>query len=201
MYGIWQVVFFTYVAGGESVRKMRRTHSFESPDHEVIVAAGESSQTDCAAFIEAQQKLLHECNSAINYAPEDRDVVMDDDERTDSAGNMKFRDDHYTNTPRNSVPKISAPITKQPGLSGTKDYSDYVHIEHEEYKKQIQEHEKDRFGKSEPSLKFQLQLISVEKVKIIVRPYLWHEQIMVKTVVVCCEVFGNISMHYRAWGY
>ena len=188
------MVFFTYVAGGESVRKMRRTHSFESPDHEVIVAAGESRQTDCAAFIEGQQKLLLECNSAKNYAPEDWDVVMDDDERTDSAGNMIFRDDHYIlNTPRNSVPKISMPITKQPGLSGTKDYSDYVHTGHEE-----EEHQKNRFGKSEPSSKFQLQLISVEKVKIIVRPYLWHEQIMVKTVVVCCEVFGNISMHYRA---
>lgn len=144
---------------------MRRTHSFESPDHAVIVAAGESSQTDCATFIETQQKLLHECKSAKNNAPEDRDVVMDDDERTDSAGNMNFRDDHYTiNTPRNSVPKISTPVTKQPGLSGTKDYSDYVHIEHGDYKKQIQEHEKDRFGKSEPSSKFQLQLISVEKV-------------------------------------
>ena len=177
---------------------MRRTHSFELPDHAVIVAAGESSQTDCAAFIETQQKLLHECNSAKNYAPEDRDVVMDDDEKTDSAGNMNFRDAHFTNTPQNSVPTISTPITKQPDLSGTKDYSDYVHIGHEDYKKQIQEHQKDRFGKSEPSSKFQLQLISVEKVKIIVRPYLWHEQIMVKTVVVCCEVFGNISMHYHA---
>ena len=59
------MVFFTYVAGGESVRKMRRTHSFESPDHEVIVAAGESSQTDCAAFIETQQKLLHEDRKSV----------------------------------------------------------------------------------------------------------------------------------------
>lgn len=167
------MVFFAYFAGGESARKMRRTHSFELPDHEVIVAAGESSQTDCAAFIEAQHKILNECNSAKNNAPEDRDVVMDDDERTDSAGNMDFRDDHYTIIPRNGVCKISMPITKQPVLSGTKDYSDYVHIECEEYKKQIQEHEKDRFGKSEPPSKFHLQLISVEKVSIIIlRPYL-----------------------------
>ena len=50
-------VLLAYFVGHESVKKVKRTTSFDSADHNVIMAAGESSQTDCAAFIEKQKQI------------------------------------------------------------------------------------------------------------------------------------------------
>lgn len=49
---------------------VKRTPSFDSDDHNVIVAAGESSQTDCAAFIEQQKKLLLEYERSVSVPTE-----------------------------------------------------------------------------------------------------------------------------------
>ena len=42
------------------MKKVKRTSSFDSADRHVIMAVGESSQTDCAAFIEEQKQILNE---------------------------------------------------------------------------------------------------------------------------------------------
>lgn len=39
---------------------VKRTPSYDPDDHNLIIAAAESSQTDCLAFIEEQKKLLLE---------------------------------------------------------------------------------------------------------------------------------------------
>ena len=142
-------VLLAYFVGHESVKKVKRTTSFDSADHNLIVAAGESSQTDCAAFIEQQKHLLHEYKSTNVSLPTKRDVRMSNDERTDSAGNMNFSEDHFKNTPPNSDLKTPPPITKQPGLSVSnvrgRSYHGFVNIEKEDYDELMQPHEKGRF--------------------------------------------------------
>ena len=144
--------------GEESVKKVRRTSSVDSADHDVIMAAGESSKTDPTAFIEQQQKMLHEFKSSKVSASKDNDVVMRNEENTDSASNLNFRDDHYRNTPPDSVLRSNLPIARQPGSSNvdTRWYADYDLIEKEECEKSVQ-HESNRGGKSSsPRSAFQL---------------------------------------------
>ena len=135
--------------GRESVKKAKRSSSVDSADHNVIMAAGESSQTNCAAFIEEQKQMLHEYNSSKVSLPTKResDVRMSNDERTDSASNMNFKEDHYKNTPPNSDLKNPTPITKQPGLSnvGGRSYCGFVQIEKEDYDKAMQQCKKGWF--------------------------------------------------------
>ena len=150
IYNCMRHVLLAYFVGHESVKKVKRTTSFDSADHNLIVAAGESSQTDCAAFIEQQKHLLHEYKSTNVSLPTKRDVRMSNDERTDSAGNMNFSEDHYKNTPPNSDLKTPPPITKQPGLSVSnvrgRSYHGFVNIEKEDYEELMQPHEKGRFN-------------------------------------------------------
>ena len=122
------------------------------------VAAGESSKTDPTAFIEQQQKMLHELKSSKLIASKGNDVVMRNEEKTDSASCLNFRDDLYRNTPPDSVLRSNPPITRQPGSSdvGTRWYADYDLIEKEECEKSVQ-HESNRCGKSSsPRSAFQL---------------------------------------------
>lgn len=136
-----------YFVGRESVKKPKRSSSFDSADHNVIMAAGESSQTNCAAFIEEQKQMLHEYNSSKVSLPTTRDVRMSNEERTDSASNMNFNEEHYKNTPPNSDLNNPTPITKQPGLSnvGGRSYCGFVQIEKEDYDKVMQQRKKGWF--------------------------------------------------------
>ena len=136
-----------YFIGHESVKKVKRTISFDSADHNVIMAAGESSQTDCAAFIEEQEQMLHEYKSSKASLPTMRDARMSNDERTDSTGNMNFNEEHYKSTPPNSDLTNPPPITTQPGLSnvGGRSYCGFVQIEKEDYDKAMQQHKKGWF--------------------------------------------------------
>lgn len=147
LYVSYFFVVLAYFVGRESVKKVKRTTSFDSGDHNLIVAAGESSQTDYAAFIERQKQLLHEYKSSNVSLPTRGDVRMNNDERTDSTSNMNFNEDHYKNTPPNSDLKNPPPITRQPGLSNVsgKSYHGFVNIEKEDYEKLMQQHQKGRF--------------------------------------------------------
>lgn len=129
------------------MKKVKRTISFDSADHNLIVAAGESSQTDCAAFIEEQKQMLHEFKSSKASLPTTRDARMSNDERTDSASNIDFNEDHYENSPPNSDLKNPPPITKQPDLSnvGGRSYCGFVQIEKEDYDKVMQQCKKGWF--------------------------------------------------------
>ena len=147
MYSCTHHVLLAYFIGRESVKKVKRTTSFDSADHNLIVAAGESSQTDYAAFIEEQKQMLHEFKSSKASLPTTRDAMMSNDERTDSASNMNFNENHYQNTPPNSDLKNPTPITKQPGLSnvGGRSYCGFLQIEKEDYDKVMQQHKEGWF--------------------------------------------------------
>lgn len=144
-----------YFLAGESVKKARRTNSFDSAD--VIKAAGESSQTDPSVFIEQQRKMLEEMKSAKSSRNRDNneDVDMPVEDRTSQ---IDFQDDHFKNTPPNSSIRDNGPITKQPGFSNPefsgqetarkKSYPDYVHIEKDDYEKLMGKHEGGRHGMS-----------------------------------------------------
>ena len=63
------------------MKNFRRTNSFNSA--EVILAAGESSQTDPTAFIEKQRQMLSEMkNPKSGKRDSDGDVNMHDKDRT-----------------------------------------------------------------------------------------------------------------------
>ena len=63
---------------------VKRTPSYDPDDHNVIIAAGKSSQTDCAAFIEQQKKLLLECKRSKVSVPTEAGVTRkSNDEGTD----------------------------------------------------------------------------------------------------------------------
>ncbi|PFX11741.1 Ubiquitin carboxyl-terminal hydrolase CYLD [Stylophora pistillata] len=93
----------------ESVKKLRRTNSMTSAETELVVAAGESSKTDPQEFIERQRQILREFEGKNIQDNQDNDVIMQDEERTDSAENFPFKDNHFS-----VGTKI---ITVQPGLS------------------------------------------------------------------------------------
>ena len=147
MYSCTHHFLLTYFVGRESVKKVKRTTSFDSADHNLIMAAGESSHTDCTAFIEEQKQMLHEFKSSKASLPTKRDARMSNDERTDSAGNMNFNENHYKSTPPNSDLNNPTPITKQPGLSnvGGRSYCGFVEIEKDDYDKVMQQHKKGWF--------------------------------------------------------
>ena len=89
-----------------------------SAEAEVIVAAGESSKTDTLEFIEKQRQMFNELKSRKLSDPQDKDVVMQDEDRASTAANFDFKDDHFKTTPPNSsVYNGKQIITKQPGLS------------------------------------------------------------------------------------
>jgi len=137
----------SFLLAEESLRKVRRTSSVDSAD--VILAAGESSKTDPTAFIEQQRQMLNELQSSKVPAHNHGDVIMRNDERTDSATKLDFQEDHFRNTPPNSALRDNPPITKQPGLSSAdskRTYSDFVHIEKDDYEKLVHPHESGRHG-------------------------------------------------------
>ncbi|KAJ7388256.1 hypothetical protein OS493_038923 [Desmophyllum pertusum] len=137
-------------SSGESVRKVRKTSLVDSADAKLIMAAGESSQTDPSAFIEKQRQMFNEMQSSNTPSYRDNDDVdMQDEDRTGNA--INFNDDHYKSTSPNSSVRDDGPvhvITKQPGHSQgfnsqdtTKTYADYVNIEEGDYAKLIKGHE------------------------------------------------------------
>ena len=125
------------------MKKVKRTYSYDPDDHNVIFAAGESNQTDCAEFIEQQKQLLLEYTSV----PTDGGITRkSNDERTDGGSKMNFSDDHYRSTFSTGDLKNPPTLTGQPGLSnvGGRSYFGFVYIEKEDYDKIIQRHEKGR---------------------------------------------------------
>ena len=139
--------------GGESVRKVRRTNSFSSA--EVMLAAGESSQTDPTAFIEKQRQMLSEMQNPKSDKRDTfsgGDVDMHDKDRT-SQTPVVIKDDHFTPYSNN---RDDRPITEQPGFSDRDfrsqgaarqgSYSDFVNIEKEDYEMSVQKHEVHRAG-------------------------------------------------------
>ena len=128
------------------MKKVRRTTSFDSADHNVVVNAGESNQTDCAAFIEEQKQLLHEYNSSKASLPTKRDARMSNDEGTDGGIKMNFSDDHHRSTFSTGDLKNPPTLSGQPGLSnvGGRSYSGFVTIEREDYGELIRQHKKGR---------------------------------------------------------
>ena len=128
------------MVGGASSKRARRTSSFED-SASVIKAAGESSKTDPTQFIEQQQQLLDQIKISKASDHNDEDVVMRDDERTDSATKLSFDEKHFRSTPPNSDP-----ITTQPGLSSAlPGYHDYEVIDKKDYEnaKREQRHSRD----------------------------------------------------------
>ena len=126
---------------------------------DVIMAAGEPSQTDPTTFIEQQRKLLNEVESSRQTGNRDSDghydVVMQDEDRTGIATKLEFEEGHYRSTsPKSSVRDVE-PITTQPGFSNfssqenAMEYSEYVQIDEEEYVKLIDKHTSVRGGKCE----------------------------------------------------
>lgn len=68
------------------MKKVKRTSSFDSADRDIIMAAGESNQTDCAAFIEEQKQILNEFERPKGSALTHRHVTREsNDERTHGA--------------------------------------------------------------------------------------------------------------------
>jgi len=149
--------------GGESVKKIRRTNSFNSA--EVILAAGESSQTDPAAFIEKQRQMLSEMK---NPKADKRDTFSDGDvdmhnKDRPSQVPVVIKDDHFAPYSDNSN---DTPITEQPGFSnrdlrsqGTarqESYSDFVNIEKKDYEMSVQKYEVHRAGMLFQHIKFLL---------------------------------------------
>lgn len=110
------------------------------------MAAGESSKTDPQEFIEKQRQMLREFEGKNLPDNQDNDVIMHDEERTDSAENFHFKEDHFKNTLQDrSVNDGNKIITVQPGLSNgdrnytncnyqntTQEYDDFVNIEKDE---------------------------------------------------------------------
>lgn len=135
---------------GSMPTKRERANSVEGPAN-LMKAAGESSKTDPTEFIEQQRQHLKMLEmkrsklSAQNY----EDVNMQDDERTDSATKLNFDDRHFEQTSPNNIERDNIPITDQPGLSGvtpTKMYADFVHIENGEYEELIRQYEARNHG-------------------------------------------------------
>lgn len=138
------------ISGTACTKRVRRASSADD-SASVIQAAGESSSTDTAAFIEQQRQILLEVKSSKSPALNDGDVDMQDHERTDSGSNLNFQEEHFRSTSQNGAPRenMPIPITKQPSLSTghpSQMYADFVNIEHEDYKKQAGPHEDGRYG-------------------------------------------------------
>ena len=114
-----------------------------SAETELIMAAGESSKTNLQDFMEKQRQMLKEFEGKNLPDNQVNDVNMHDEERTDSAENFHFKEDHFKNTLQDrSVNDGNKIITVQPGLSNgdcnytncnyqntTQEYDDFVNIE------------------------------------------------------------------------
>ena len=91
---------FNLGASTESVRKLRRTNSMSSAETKLIMAAGESSETDLQEFIEKQRQILREFEFKNLPDNQGKDVIIHDEERTDSAEDFHFKDTHFKDTPQ-----------------------------------------------------------------------------------------------------
>ena len=125
---------------------MKRTTSVDSADHSVIMAAGESSQTDCSPFVEEQNQILHEYKSSKGSLPTERDARMSNDEGTDGGIKMNFSDDQHKSAFSSGDLKNPPRLTGQPGLSnvGGRSYSGFVSVEKEDYDELMQKGGKGR---------------------------------------------------------
>ena len=135
-----------YFTGREFAKNVKRTNSIGSADHNVIMAAGESSQIDFLAFIEAQKQMLHEFKSSKASLPTTRDARMSNDERTDGCIKMNFSDDQHISAFSTGDLKNPPTCTGQPGLSNVGGRSDhgFVSIEKEDYDELMQKGGKGR---------------------------------------------------------
>ena len=117
------------------MKNVKRTTSIDSADHHVIMAAGERSQTDCAAFIEQQKKLLLEYKRKVSVPTEGGVTRKSNDEGTDGGIKMNFSDDQHRSAFSTGDLKNPPTLTGQPGLSnvGGMSYSGFVSIEKEDY--------------------------------------------------------------------
>ena len=133
------------------MRKVHRTNSFNSA--EVILAAGESSQTDPAAFIEKQRQMLSEMkNPKSGKRDSDGDVDMHDKDRPSQVP-VVIKDDHFMpyNSYRDDRPNTDQPVfsnrdLRSQGATRQGSYSDFVTIEKEDYEMSVQKHEVHRAG-------------------------------------------------------
>ncbi len=149
------IVHVTIFSSGDvPPKRVRRKSLVDSA--EVIKAAGESSQTDPSAFIEQQRQILNEVKSSKpsgNRDNEDKDVVMQDEDRRDVATKLDFKEEHFRSMLPYSSVRDDQPITTQPGRSNfesqevAKMYAEYVNIETDEYVKLIGKHDSGRGGK------------------------------------------------------
>jgi len=138
-------------SGGGSVRKVRRTNSFNSA--EVILAAGESSQTDPAAFIEKQRQMLGEMkNPKSGKRDSDGDVDMYDKDRRSQIP-VVIKDDHFMpySSCRDDRPNTDQPVfcnrdLRSQGATRQGSYSYFVNIEKEDSEMSVQKHEVHRAG-------------------------------------------------------
>ena len=129
-----------YFTGREFAKNVKRTNSIGSADHNVIMAAGESSQIDFLAFIEAQKQMLHEFKSSKASLPTTRDARMSNDERTDGCIKMNFSDDQHISAFSTGDLKNPPTLTGQPGLSnvGGRSYFGFVSLDKEDYVEPMQ---------------------------------------------------------------
>ena len=131
------------------MRKVYKTNSFNSA--EVILAAGESSQTDTAAFIEKQCQMLREMkNPKSDKRDGDEDVDMHNKDRTSQ---IVFKDDHFMpyssyrdDRPNTDEPGFSNRDLRSQGAARKGSYSYFVTIEKEDYEMSVQKHEAHRAG-------------------------------------------------------
>ena len=82
---------FILGASTESVRKLRRTNSMTLAETELIMAAGESSKFDLQEFIEKQRQMFREFECKNVPDNQGKDVIIHDEERTDSAEDFHLR--------------------------------------------------------------------------------------------------------------
>lgn len=147
---LWSKLPIPLNTGADVATKRVRRASSVDDSANVIIAAGESSKTDPRAFIEQQRQMLNELKSSKLSAHIDQDVIMhDNDERTDSASELRIDEEHYGITPPNSALGDKLPITTQPGYSDadiSRMYSEFVNIETSDYEKLIHPHESSRHG-------------------------------------------------------
>ena len=71
-----------------------------SVETELIMAAGESSKTDLQEFMEKQRQMLREFECKNVPDNQGKDVIIHDEERTDSAEDFHCKDAHFKDTPQ-----------------------------------------------------------------------------------------------------
>ena len=147
-----------------SARKLRTTNSVDSFEAEIIMAAGESRKTDTLEFIEKQRQLFNEVKSKNLSDHQDKDDVIQGEDKAGTTANFDFKVDHFKTTPPNSSVHDGKQIMteRRPRIpDGNQEvkylsqdtaltYADYVSIEYDAYEDLFSKHK--RHGKFEAPL-------------------------------------------------